>query len=103
MAYAFVQDIPINETLYSRIVDEIGSNPPPGLILHIASKTANGLRYTDVWESKEALDRFTDGRLHPAVGKAFKAMGVPFPEAEPERVALDLVHVWHPAGEQAAV
>ena len=34
-----------------------------GLILHAAGRTDEGFRIIEVWETKEAWERFRDGRL----------------------------------------
>jgi hypothetical protein len=44
----------------------IDGNPPEGLILHSAGPIDEGWGVIDFWESREAFDRFTQGRLMPA-------------------------------------
>ncbi|MQS15148.1 hypothetical protein F7Q99_23495 [Streptomyces kaniharaensis] len=34
--------------------------PVPGILTHAAGPTADGWHVTDVWESREAFDRFTE-------------------------------------------
>lgn len=51
---------------------------------------SGGLRYIDVWESKEQCDRAFDERVHPAVDAAF---GGARPPVEPSRDVLDVVEV----------
>ena len=73
MAIAFVQDVEGgNQELYDKIQEKLGAreNPPPGLIIHTAGPTATGWRVVDVWESEEALQKFRDGRLMPAIREA---------------------------------
>jgi len=54
MTYAFTQDVPIDAAFYQRIVEGLGDTPPKGLIAHIAlERPEGGLRYIDLWESKE--------------------------------------------------
>jgi hypothetical protein len=68
MTYALTQDVPIDAAFYERIVDGLGDTPPKGLITHIAlERLEGGLRYIDLWESKEDCDRFGEERLHPVV------------------------------------
>jgi len=92
---AFTQDVPIDGTFYGRIVDGLGPEPPAGLLVHLAfERPEGGLRYVDLWESEEDLDRFTEDRLHPVVhGLLAEVFGDNLPP-EPERVPLPLVHVW---------
>lgn len=87
--YAFIQDVPIDETFYGRISDLIGSEPMPGLLLHLAVKLPEGgLRYIDVWESQEACDKVFAERIHPAVDQAF---GGARPPVEPTLDVLDVI------------
>ena len=95
MTYAFTQDVPIDAAFYRRIVEGLGDAPPKGLITHIAlERPEGGLRYIDVWESKEDCDRFGEERLHPVVhGLLSEIFGDQLPE-EPERLPLAVIHVW---------
>ncbi len=93
--YAFTQDVPIDRAFYERITDGLGPDPAPGLIVHLAiERPEGGLRYVDVWESKEACDRFSEERLHPVVHTLLaEIFGDDLP-AEPERAPLSVIHVW---------
>jgi hypothetical protein len=95
MTYAFTQDVPIDAAFYQRIVEGLGDAPPKGLITHIAlERPEGGLRYIDLWESKEDCDRFGEERLHPVVhGLLSEIFGDQLPE-EPERLPLAVIHVW---------
>jgi hypothetical protein len=95
MTYAFTQDVPIDAAFYARIVEQLGPEPPDGLIVHLAIERAEGgLRYVDVWESEEQCERFTEQRLHPAVhGLLREIFGDALPP-EPEQLSLSVVHVW---------
>jgi hypothetical protein len=97
MAYAFMQDVPIDAAFYERITDGLGDTPPEGLIVHIAAeRPEGGLRYFDVWESEQDCDRFTDERLHPVVHPLLvEIFGNDLP-SEPERKPMHLIHVWRP-------
>jgi len=48
---------------------DIANNPPEGLIFHWAGEVDGKWTITDVWESRDAYDRFRDGRLFPAIQK----------------------------------
>jgi len=90
MVYAYIQDVPIGEDLYRRIIDELGPNPLPGQLLHLCVRQPNGrLRYIDVWESEQACTRAFEERIHPAVDAAF---GGNRPASEPEVHRLDVLH-----------
>jgi len=94
--FAFTQDVPIDSTLYRRIVDGLGAQPPHGLILHLAlERPEGGLRYLDVWESEADCDRFTEERLHPVVHPLLhERFGASPPE--PPRTPLRPIDVWTP-------
>jgi hypothetical protein len=45
----------------------IDSDPPDGLLFHWAGEVDGKWTITDVWESREAYDRFREERLFPAI------------------------------------
>lgn len=90
MVYAYIQDVPIGEDLYRRIIDELGPEPVAGSLLHLCVRREDGgLRYIDVWESEQACAKAFDERVHPAVDAAF---GGTRPAGEPEVRHLDVLH-----------
>ena len=54
--------------------DKGGSGAPGGLF-HWVTATADGLRVTDVWESREQFDNFAQEKIGPIT----QAVGVPGP------------------------
>ena len=95
MPYAFVQDVPIDAAFYGRITDQLGAEPPKGLIAHVAvERPEGGLRYFDVWESEEDWDRFAEERLHPVVHPMLREIFGDDLPPEPERKPLPVVHAW---------
>jgi hypothetical protein len=46
---------------------DVDNDPPDGLIFHSAGPIDEGWGIIDFWESSEAFDRFSQGRLMPAV------------------------------------
>jgi len=97
MTYSFTQDVPIDAGFYQRIVEELGSDPPQGLIVHLAIERAEGgLRYVDVWESEEDCDRFAEDRLHPVVHDLLSEIFGDELPPEPERIPTSVIHVWTP-------
>ena len=64
--YAFTQDLPITTDVYARIMQGVGMAPANGCILHAVIRIDGGLRYIDIWESREACDRFLEERVHPS-------------------------------------
>ena len=93
MTYAFTYEVPINAEIYARIKEGIGPERAPGLIAHLAYRTETGLRYVDVWETKDDFEAFERDRLHPVVHSMLQEM-LGFVPPEPPRTILDLVDAW---------
>lgn len=92
--YAFEQDVPINATIYARIVKGIGEEIPQGLLAHVAIEREDGrLHYLDLWQSKEDCELFTEQRLHPVVGAALHEAGIHIDE-EPPRREVTVIDAW---------
>ena len=90
MVYAYIQDVPIGEDLYRRIVDQLGPEPVAGQLLHLCVREPEGrLRYIEVWESEDACTQAFQDRIHPAVDAAF---GGNRPGTEPTVNRLDVLH-----------
>ena len=69
-------------------------NPPAGLIAHVVTETANGLRVVDLWESAADVERFNQERLIPSMKKVSQERGIQMPDPIPEpkiTEAYDLV------------
>jgi hypothetical protein len=89
VVHAYIQDVPISAELYRRILEEIGSEPLAGSLLHLCVRRSHGgLRYIDVWESEQTCARAFDERIHPAVDRAF---GGARPDGEPVVQRLDVL------------
>jgi hypothetical protein len=43
-------------------MESLSDWPVEGILSHVAGQTENGFRVVDVWESKEACDRFWSAR-----------------------------------------
>jgi hypothetical protein len=73
---------------------DIDNDPPAGLIMHTAGRTPEGAwRIFDVWESREAFDRFTEERLQPALREV---IGDQMADAEPPQEFYELHNVMRP-------
>ena len=79
MAWGFISELPVGPEEYDRVNAEIGDDPE-GLILHTSSQKPDGrMRIVDVWESKEAYERFERETLMPAMER----IGAQPPEGGP--------------------
>ena len=74
MAIAFVQEFPIvdgdtSTTNYDSVAAEVGRTTPDGLIVHTAGfdHDRGVFRILDVWESREAGQKFIDDTLMPII------------------------------------
>lgn len=74
MAIAFVQEFKIvdgdtSTTNYDAVAEELGREAPEGLIVHTAGfdHDRGVFRVFDVWESREAGQRFMDDKLMPII------------------------------------
>ena len=90
MAIVRIQDTPTPDgstALYDQVTEimNVADDPPAGMIVHTASVTDDGkILIVDVWESREAMERFEEDRLMPALREA---MGGDLPDADaPVRV-----------------
>jgi heme-degrading monooxygenase HmoA len=93
MTYAFTYDVPITAEIYGRIKEGLGPEQPPGLIAHLALQVENGLRYIDVWETKDDFEAFAESRLHPVVHPILEGM-LGFVPPEPSHTVLDVIDAW---------
>lgn len=77
------QDMPgVSADDYAKVIAELdgAEEHPTGLVAHVAGPVAGGFRIVDVWESKEAAERFHRDLLRPAVARAHGARGSDVPE-----------------------
>jgi hypothetical protein len=82
---------------YDRAREMVGWERDPALggMFHVAAFGSDGLHVTDIWESPESFQRFTEERLMPAVAQ----IGI---EGEPS-VEFHQVHaVWTPDADRVA-
>jgi hypothetical protein len=67
---------------------------PEGLILHSAGQGDQGWYVYDIWESREAFDRFNEEMLMPAVNEVMGDVQPP-PEAAPQFFDVEVVVIPH--------
>jgi hypothetical protein len=82
MATAFVQEFAIvdgdtSTTNYDAVAEELGRTAPEGLIVHTAGfdQDRGDFRIFDVWESREAGQRFMDETLMPIIERMASERG----------------------------
>jgi hypothetical protein len=91
MTYAWTQDLPISREMYDRIRTKLDAKELKGLEAHLAVEIpGGGIRYIDVWESKDHYERAMDDVIHPVVFSVFQEMGFT-PMAEPPRTDLTVI------------
>jgi|tagenome__1003787_1003787.scaffolds.fasta_scaffold20208737_2 hypothetical protein len=93
MTYAFYYDAPGNPKIYGMVSEQLGSQPPQGLVVQVVTSTGHGLRHLQVWESRREWETFRDSRVGPAVSAVLERLGIPTPAGPPEEHVLDLVDV----------
>jgi hypothetical protein len=47
-----------------------GGHGPPGALFHWATKTGDGIRVTDVWETKAQFEKFSEDQIGPFAAEA---------------------------------
>jgi hypothetical protein len=73
MAVGLIFDTPgVTQAQYEQVRDEVapGNHRPPGMLYHAAGPTEQGWCVAEIWESHEALDRFLDDKVRPALQRA---------------------------------
>ena len=74
----------IDEQMYDAVNAKLGDEMPDGLIVHTAGRGDSGeFTIIDVWEPREAHDRFSQGRLWGAIQTVLRDRGID-PEQVPE-------------------
>jgi hypothetical protein len=93
MAEGFTKDV------YDQVTEKMfGHAPmradesPDGLILHSAGQSESGWYVYDVWESREAFQRFMDDQLGPAVREVMGDQPPP-PGSEPQYFEIEVLVV----------
>jgi len=66
---------------YDRVAERVNAmGVPEGAIVHTARETPDGIRIFDVWESREAFERFMEERIGPIGEELGIEMTGPQPE-----------------------
>jgi hypothetical protein len=74
--------------MYDAVNVKLGDDVPDGLIVHTSGRNEDGeFQIVDVWESREAHDRFSQGRLWDAIKAVASERGMDADQApEAQRV-----------------
>jgi len=98
MAVAVLQSAPeFTKQIYDATTEKMFGHPAPisedeapeGLIVHTAGQGDQGYYVYDIWESREAFERFVEEKLGPALAEV---MGGPPPEGgAPQYFPIDVV------------
>ncbi|KRC63602.1 hypothetical protein ASE12_01775 [Aeromicrobium sp. Root236] len=92
MVYAFTQDVPIDFPTYEKVIANLGDEPLDGCLVHLCLRREDGgLRYIDVWESRDKCATAFEERIHPAVDAA---LGGRRPSEEPHSEPLEVLHAF---------
>ena len=79
MALALLLEFPgATQEQFDRVAEKIGSTAPAGLLYHVEGPIQGGWRVVDVWESREAVDKFFQDQL----GQALQEAGVAIPQPQ---------------------
>jgi quinol monooxygenase YgiN len=97
MAVVMIQDQwGISPEFITELTEELDAkaNPPAGMVVHTALQIDGGVRVIDVWESREAIDRFFQDRLMPAAQAVANREGIELQQPpEPQIVEVfDIVY-----------
>ena len=98
--YGFSIDVPMPMAMYEQVIKDLkaaGKASPRERLLHLCAPTDQGFRITEIWESHEAVDRYGDEAMRPAVAKVAgeeAAAGGPPPNQEFEVQGLQLRGDW---------
>ena len=107
MAVVMIQEQPemFRTEMYDAVNQRLGvqNDPPAGLLAHTLGQDESGTwRVVDIWESREAHDRFTEERLRPALVEMMRENGMdPDAVPEPVRVIYDTYDAVVPAQARA--
>ena len=78
MALAFFQEVPgMTQEQYDQVIETLRGKTAEGRIFHVAGPMEGGLRFFDVWESQEAINKFFQELLGPALQEAGIAAAPP--------------------------
>jgi hypothetical protein len=94
MVVLMTMDVPLTREDVEAVSAAVGPDPADGLIAHVMTETPDGVHVTDIWESQEDFQKFSDELLLPTMQKVLGERGIsldgPLPEPTFEE-AFDLL------------
>jgi hypothetical protein len=61
--------------MYDAVGAKLGNDVPEGSLVHTAAADGDGFFVYDVWESREAWERFRNEKLRPAIDEVSGGQG----------------------------
>jgi heme-degrading monooxygenase HmoA len=94
MVVLMTMDVPVSREDAEAVSAAMSPHDPPqGLIAHVMTKTPDGVRVVDIWESPEDFQKFNEERLLPTTQQVMTERGIsvdPLPQPTFEE-AFDLL------------
>jgi hypothetical protein len=81
--------VEVYEAAHGEVLAALDGRKAEGLLCHIGREVDGGFEVIEVWESKEASDRFNEAVVVPAMIRA----GVAMPEPPPELTEFEPLDV----------
>ena len=95
MTVVMTMDVPVSRADLEAVSADLGThdNPPDGLVVHVATATADGVHVVDIWESQAAFEKFRDDQLMPSMQKFMAEHNMSMDQAPSPRLdeAFDVV------------
>jgi hypothetical protein len=76
MSYAYIRKAPFDLETHRVVREQVGSEAPAGLLVHLVFRRGEQLEFIDVWDSEQDWERFQSERLGPAVQAAQRDQAV---------------------------
>ena len=89
----------ISEEMYDAVNEKMGGEMAAGMLIHAAGRDESGVfQIIDVWESRDAMRRFEDERLRPAIAAMMRERGMdPEQMPPPNQTSYETYRVMGPA------
>jgi hypothetical protein len=89
----------VNEEMYDAVQEKLGDEMPAGMIIHTSGRNEDGtFQIVDVWESRDAHQRFAGDRLMNAINAVMQEMGMGQMEGPPrDQTTYETHNVIEPA------